>query len=88
MSFWESFTDNFIGPIVTKLICMPYYRPWFEDLRNVKAFNLECARDVRIPVHNDGYSTDLVIPTLITFSVQRNVLFLKLKYTFFPLFYN
>ena len=64
MSFWETFVDNFIGPIVTNLICMPWYRPLFEDLKNLKGFNLERARNVRIPVLNDDSSTELVILTL------------------------
>ena len=88
MSLWETFTDNFIGPIITKLICMPYYRPWFEDLRNVKAFNLERARNVRIPILNDGSSTDLVIFALLIFHDQRSIVYRLSNYTIRLSVYN
>ena len=49
-----------IGPLVTNLICMSWFRPIFEDLSDVQSFNLSRARNIRISVQNDDGTKDLV----------------------------
>ena len=62
MSFRDFITTKLIGPIMTNLICMPYYRPYFEDLSDIDSFDLSNARNLRIPVCNETSVSEPVIP--------------------------
>ena len=60
MTLLEFIKVKIIGPLVTNLICMPWFRSFFEDLSDLQSFNLCRARNVRILVQNDEATKDVV----------------------------
>ena len=60
MTLLEFIKVKIIGPLVTNLICMPWFRSFFEDLSDIQSFNLCCARNIRISVQNDEATKDVV----------------------------
>ena len=53
MTLLEFIKSKIIGPLVTNLICMSWFRPLFEDLKDLNSFHLLRARNIRIPVQDD-----------------------------------
>ena len=50
MTLLEFIKLKIIGPLVTNLICMSWFRDLFEDLSDVASFQLSRAENIRIPV--------------------------------------
>ena len=74
MTFLEFVVSKIFGPIMTNLICMPYYRPWFEDLSDVQSFDLSHARNLRIPVLNNAQNAaESVIFSIILRLIASNL---------------
>ena len=53
MTLLEFIKLRIVGPLMTNLICMSWFRPLFEDLKDLNSFHLLRARNVRIPVQDD-----------------------------------
>ena len=74
MTFSEFVVSKIFGPIMTNLICMPYYSPWFEDLSDVQSFDLSHARNLRIPVLNNAQNAaESVIFSIILRLIASNL---------------
>ena len=52
MTLLEFIKLKIIGPLVTNLICMSWFRDLFEDLSDVASFQLSRAENIRIPVQD------------------------------------
>ena len=52
MTLLEFIKSKIIGPLVTNLICMSWFRWPFEDLNDVASFQLSRAENIRIPVQD------------------------------------
>ena len=65
MSFRDFITTKLIGPIMTNLICMPYIRPYFEDLSDIDSYDLSNATSIRIPVCNGTPVFEPVITLMV-----------------------
>ena len=52
MTLLEFIKSKIIGPLVTNLICMSWFRWPFEDLNDVASFQLSKAENIRIPVRD------------------------------------
>ena len=52
MTLLEFIKSKIIGPLVTNLICMSWFRWPFEDLNDVASFQVSRAKNIRIPVQD------------------------------------
>ena len=74
MSFRDFIASRLFGPIMTRLVCMPFYRPYLEDLSDIDSYDLSNATSIRIPVCNETPVFEPVI-TFVVWQSKHNDLY-------------